>query len=180
METVKEALEMPAGKVRKAIIESLSVFMFSLVLALAGNALSPKGIHLTGGQWNPAQGIMHAGDRCAPTTQDMDITSLLFLMEQQPESILVIDARSAGEFKDGHIPGALSLPLKDVFDDLPAFRNQHNTQKVIIVYCSGTECWDAQELADILKSVDCPRVFVCGQGFQGWVSGNRPVEKGRP
>jgi rhodanese-related sulfurtransferase len=165
---------------RRIFIQALVVFAACCALGLAGNALSPRGIPLIGGQWDPAKGIMHAGGPCAPKTQEMDITSLLFLMEQRPESLLVVDARSAEEYNDGHIPGAVSVPVNDVEFTLPAFMEKYDPAKVVVAYCSGAECWDSHELAEILKDAGCERVFVYGKGFPDWTAEQKPVEKGGP
>ena len=165
---------------RRISIQALVIFAVCCALGLAGNALSPRSIPLAGGQWDPAQGIMHAGGRCAPETQDMDITSLLFLMEQRPESLLVADARSTEDYEAGHIPGAISLPIDAVEFALPAFMQQYDPAKVVVTYCSGAECWDSHELAGILKDAGCERVFVYGKGFPDWTDAQKPVERDGP
>jgi rhodanese-related sulfurtransferase len=48
------------------------------------------------------------------------------------DDVLVVDARSAGEYAQEHIPGAISVPLSDLearMDDLP--RDQE-----IVFYCT--------------------------------------------
>jgi 3-mercaptopyruvate sulfurtransferase SseA len=48
------------------------------------------------------------------------------------EGVLVVDARSSGEYAEAHIPGAISVPLSDLegrLDELP--RDQE-----IVFYCT--------------------------------------------
>jgi 3-mercaptopyruvate sulfurtransferase SseA len=48
------------------------------------------------------------------------------------ESVLVVDARTSGEYAEAHIPGAISVPLSDLdarLDELPRDRE-------IVFYCT--------------------------------------------
>jgi rhodanese-related sulfurtransferase len=51
--------------------------------------------------------------------------------------IVVIDARSRGAYAAGHIPGALSLPHREI-DEASAARLDR--AKVYVVYCDGIGC----------------------------------------
>ncbi|MFH0921329.1 MAG: rhodanese-like domain-containing protein [Fibrobacterota bacterium] len=179
MKSIALAQRFLARRFPGIVPETLAVLLASIVLAMLGNALSPRGISVLGGQWDPARGIMHADGHCAPRIQEMDLTSLLFLMEQKQDTLVVVDARSKEEFISGHIPGAVSLPLMDAAFDLPSFLAHHDAARICVVYCSGAECSDAQDLADILREAGGFKVFVYGMGFSGWVAGQRPVENGR-
>ncbi len=57
--------------------------------------------------------------------------------KQLQEGALVVDVRSVGEFRDGHLPGAVNVPL----DELPSGLSRHVAGKehVVLLHClSGT------------------------------------------
>lgn len=49
------------------------------------------------------------------------------------DAIVVIDVRDVDAYREGHIPGALSVPIASVGDRAGEFRN---TKKPIVTYCS--------------------------------------------
>ncbi len=64
------------------------------------------------------------------------------------EDIIVIDVRPKEEFLNGHIPGAVSIPLAELNEkikDLPA-------GKEIVAYCRGKYCVLAAEASKLLSS----------------------------
>lgn len=61
--------------------------------------------------------------------------------------VIVIDVRPAEEFRAGHIPGAISMPvgeLKDRLKELPKRRE-------IVAYCRGPYCVMAIEAVELLR-----------------------------
>ena len=64
------------------------------------------------------------------------------------EAVTVLDVRPVEEYNAGHIPGAISIPLKDLqmrLLDLP--RNQE-----IVAYCRGPYCVLSIQAVEILRS----------------------------
>jgi len=61
--------------------------------------------------------------------------------------VTLIDVRPASEYRAGHIPGALSIPLSELKARLEALpRNRE-----IVAYCRGPYCVMALEAAEILR-----------------------------
>jgi rhodanese-related sulfurtransferase/DNA-binding transcriptional ArsR family regulator len=61
--------------------------------------------------------------------------------------VTLIDVRPASEFRAGHIPGALSVPLSELKARLKALpRNRE-----IVAYCRGPYCVMALEAAELLR-----------------------------
>lgn len=97
---------------------------------------------------------------------------------------LFVDARRSAEYRAGHIPGAVSLPLwEDGLEgrlaDLRDFRIE-DPRRVIIVYCSGQGCPDSRDLAQRLFALGLPNLRLYEGGFPGWAAQGRPVAKGGP
>lgn len=92
---------------------------------------------------------------------------------------LVLDARPADEYAQGHIPGALSLPQ-------PAFEQQFDRIKdrlepfkttVIVVYCSDLWCGLADEVQQRLAALGFKHVARYPDGWHGWTRASLPIEK---
>lgn len=61
--------------------------------------------------------------------------------------VTVLDVRPAEEFRAGHIPGAISLPLEELEQRLKALPRK----KEIIAYCRGPYCVLAIKAVEILR-----------------------------
>ena len=61
--------------------------------------------------------------------------------------VIVLDVRPPEEYRAGHIPGAISIPLKDLKDRLSELpRNQE-----IVAYCRGPYCVLAVQAVELLR-----------------------------
>lgn len=64
------------------------------------------------------------------------------------EEAVLLDVRPEGEFRAGHLPDAISIPLDELeqrLDELPP-------GKLIIAYCRGPYCVFADEALELLKA----------------------------
>lgn len=91
---------------------------------------------------------------------------------------VAVDAREAGTFRDGHISGAVNLPLGELDDRLPSFRKTVPVDKTLVVYCSGYGCTDSFDLAVRLLGGGYRDVRVFEGGFPAWSDAGLPVGKG--
>lgn len=74
------------------------------------------------------------------------------------DGALVVDVRSAGEFKSRHLPGALNLPLDELSDRVA--RRVPNKNQVLLLHClSGTRSGIAKRM---LRSMGYGSVFNLG------------------
>ena len=88
-------------------------------------------------------------------------------------AVTVLDVRPAEEYRSGHIPGALSIPLKELerrLSDLPRERD-------IVAYCRGPYCVLAVEAVELLRARGF-RAFRLEQGVQDWWAEGLPVFAG--
>jgi len=88
-------------------------------------------------------------------------------------AVTVLDVRPAEEYRSGHIPGALSIPLKELerrLSDLPRERD-------IVAYCRGPYCVLAVEAVELLRARGF-RAFRLEQGIQDWRAEGLPVFAG--
>ena len=84
---------------------------------------------------------------------------------------LVLDVRSDGEWKGGHIPGALHIPI----DQLDARRGEVPKDRDVVVHCQVAP--RARQAEKMLIMVGHERVFHLDGGFRGWSAAGLEVEK---
>jgi rhodanese-related sulfurtransferase len=88
-------------------------------------------------------------------------------------AVTVLDVRPPEEFRAGHLPGALSIPLKELerrLSELPHDRE-------IVAYCRGPYCVLAMEAVDILRERGFA-AFRLEDGVRDWQAKGFPVEVG--
>jgi rhodanese-related sulfurtransferase/DNA-binding transcriptional ArsR family regulator len=86
-------------------------------------------------------------------------------------TVVVIDVRPPEEYRAGHIPGAISVPLKDLsrrVRELPV-------RKEIVAYCRGPYCLMAFEAVGLLRKRG-RRARRLAEGFPEWHAAGLPVE----
>jgi rhodanese-related sulfurtransferase len=104
-----------------------------------------------------------------PSHKELDVGALKVLLDRN--EAVVVDVREPNEFAQGHIPGAVNVPLS-VFspDKLP-----HEAGKQLVLNCLGgkrsgkalDQCKDAQAVVD---------THLAG-GFGAWAKAGLPVER---
>lgn len=92
----------------------------------------------------------------------------------QDGNYLFLDVRSKEEYDEGHIKGALHIPveeLKNRIHEIPDVRG-------IITYCSGIGCGLSGWAASILVERGFKEVYeMKGEGIYEWIEENYPIEK---
>ena len=161
----------------KQIANELAVLTgLSLVMAFAVNFVSPNGIALFG-RWDTSKGVISAmsrSDTLADRTEISDAGVIKNLFDQH--KALFVDARAAHLYDEGHIKGAVSLPVHQFDDYIVDFLSNYTPDRLIITYCSGRECTDSHRLAQYLEDAGYEHVRVYIDGISGWEAEGFPVE----
>ena len=89
--------------------------------------------------------------------------------------VLLLDVRPEPEYRAGHLPGAISLPLPQLRERLP----QLPRDRELVAYCRGPYCFMAAEAVHDLRAHGL-RAARLADGFPEWRSAGRPVEIGAP
>ncbi len=92
--------------------------------------------------------------------------------------VRLLDARDAGAFRRGHIPGATSLPVDDFNDRWPGILDATPAGQPVITYCSGPGCDMSYELALRLLEEGIVQVYEFSGGMATWREQEMPVETG--
>ena len=88
-------------------------------------------------------------------------------------SVVVLDVRPSEEYRAGHIPGAVSVPVKD----LPRRLRELPARKEIVAYCRGPYCLMAFDAVKALRKRG-RRARRLVEGFPEWRAAGLPVEVG--
>jgi rhodanese-related sulfurtransferase/DNA-binding transcriptional ArsR family regulator len=87
--------------------------------------------------------------------------------------VTLLDVRPAEEYLAGHLPGARSVPLKD----LPLHLDSFPRDQEVIAYCRGEYCVLAYEAVALLNRSGF-RARRLQEGFPEWRAAGLPVEGG--
>jgi rhodanese-related sulfurtransferase len=190
------------------VLEAVIVVAAAAMFAFAANALSPHGLKLARDYFprsaspviSTAQVSQPAATNAAATTEDSEAaeisrrikdkglqpidraqTERLFHDPRYLQGLVVfIDARDDAHYAEGHIPGAYPLdryhPEKDLADDL----TRCQSADLVVVYCTGGDCEDADYTALLLRDAGVPiqKLSVYGGGFDEWSASHLPLEQG--
>jgi rhodanese-related sulfurtransferase len=107
--------------------------------------------------------------------------SSISLSYQEAQDIFVrggavfIDARHESEYRNGHIKGAINLPLTTFSKTHPLLTLLPRDQ-LIVTYCGGSNCSSSVGLAKNLRAAGYFNVKVFFGGWQDWRTRNQPIE----
>lgn len=88
----------------------------------------------------------------------------------QAGDVVVLDVRPLAEYRAGHIPGAVSVPLDDLerrLDDLPLGRQ-------VVTYCRGPYCVYADDAVRVLTAAGRPALRLV-DGLPEWAAAGLPL-----
>jgi rhodanese-related sulfurtransferase len=91
---------------------------------------------------------------------------------------VVVDAREAGEYAEGHIAGAISLPYNDALAEPERLQRLGENGRPIVVYCGGGACELSMDLARFMLNNGRKRVLVYEGGWPEWQAAGYPAARG--
>jgi phage shock protein E len=102
--------------------------------------------------------------------------ALLEKMTSGRGDLLLLDVRTAKEFAEGHVPGAVNIPHDELAARLPGLEAERGSD--VVVYCrSGRR---AEIALDLLAKAGFERLSHLEGDFQAWAAADRPVEMPTP
>ena len=102
------------------------------------------------------------------TLESVKIDELLVRLKSK--NIVLLDVRPGGEYKNGHIPNAINIPI----EELSARLKKLSKNKEYIAYCRGPFCVFADDAVNMLikKGFKAKRLI---EGFPDWKLRDLPV-----
>jgi len=123
-----------------------------------------------------ATGKVSAGTSVPDTLPGATVISADWLKNalDKHEPIVVVDARIASEYKDGHLPGAINI-FDGTFEEekgrLPGDKNLP-----LVFYCNGPKCAKSYESAKKALASGYGRVYWLRGGIPEWTTRGYPLE----
>jgi rhodanese-related sulfurtransferase len=145
--------------------------MMAAALSLVVNHFRRAGLPLVGDRSHetPSNG----GKTFEAPVVSLEEARALFLTD----GAVFIDARPAEVYREGHIRGALSLPLDSLDELLEDVVAQIPPDSLIITYCDGQNCHLSKELALQLSARGFSHVEVLVNGWSVWKDAGLPAER---
>lgn len=185
---------------RNVLLEALLLGAAGLAVALAANALSPRGLKLAR-NYSPGRALTIARSLPAGVTNatasaqllaaqfrseglqlaDSNLVTTLFAdPKRQQDLVVFVDARDDDHYQAGHVPGAFQLDHYHPENYLATVLPVCQTAQKIVVYCKGGSCEDSEQTAIFLRDAGIPRdkLFVYAGGFDEWSANKQPIETG--
>lgn len=181
---------------RKGIIgdllgRTLGLLLFCILIALLFNALSSNGIPLIPkirevqieeSHYKIPVFLTRRQLRQIPAEQiALHPAEPIRLSEAQrlfrDEGALFIDTREQEQYRLGHIPRALSVPLESMAE-LDRSLGNISKDQTIVTYCDGEECSQSIDLAMRLEEIGYLDVYFFLGGWQEWLAAGYPITTG--
>lgn len=94
------------------------------------------------------------------------------LIAENP-GMLILDVRTPGEYKEGHIKGAKLIPVQQLAERVAEIEDYKD--KEILIYCrSGGRSVTA---AEILQREGFRKLYNLQRGIRDWIKEGLPIEK---
>lgn len=95
---------------------------------------------------------------------------------------LFVDARLTSQYLEGHVAGAVSIPVWEAGVDekiaQAVFDVEGDMSRPIVTYCNGGDCEDSHELGRKFSEAGHSAVYVYRDGYPDWLKRGRPVRTG--
>lgn len=102
--------------------------------------------------------------------EPVDAQSLLSRLSD--DDVVVLDVRPSAEYRAGHLPGARSIPIRELESRLGELSHEQE----IVAYCRGPYCVYADEAVELLSERGF-RARRFTHGFPDWQVAGLPVER---
>jgi rhodanese-related sulfurtransferase len=95
------------------------------------------------------------------------------LLEADAKDLVIVDVRTPEEFKQGHVPNAINVPLSEIIDN-PAILSS-SKEKSIVLYCRSG--YRAGKAAEALQKDGYQNLSHLEGDMQAWLKEGLAVEK---
>ncbi|MBN2384221.1 rhodanese-like domain-containing protein [bacterium] len=157
------------GEFRRQLIRILIIVLLVSLWAVLFNIFSSNGISFIGKEED---------FRVKPKTGDIFLQSV---REKFDYGLAIfVDCRSREQYREGHIPGALSITPLDMDEMSMGFLHHCTPDLEYITYCDGTECDSSVIVANRFKAMGYDNVHIFFGGWIEWIKAGFPIEQGEP
>jgi rhodanese-related sulfurtransferase len=193
-------------KAKAVLLEALLVVVAGLLLALAANAFSPRGLRLSRNYFPEftvaSKAATNGTNSVVPTARanvagtnatlqrlrqrglqlvtSNEVVQLFRDPRYEQGLVVFVDARDDQHYTMGHIPGAWQFHHYRAENYLPTVLPACMAALQVVVYCTGGECEDSEFAAIMLRDAGVPseNLFVFAGGFTEWTATGSTIETG--
>ena len=171
--SLEKYLRYKISKKSKMLIIEISTYVFiaiGIILIAFAIYSNLKGLRSSGESENTAV------DQEASSEVNGPIINILTVDEAYQayignDNYLFVDVRTVSEYEDGHIEGAILIPLSEIDNRL----SELPRDRPIIVYCNGSSCNRSGAAAEFLINNGFTEVYdLGGIGINEWIEKNYP------
>ena len=156
---------------KRSLLQSIGIIIISGAFGIGVNAFRAEGIPLVE-RWQ--EKVLNE-----QLTGGLPAVSLKQAKEaHESGDALFVDARDPEFFEQGHIPGAVSLPVRDFDSVFPRLKGKLRAAPRIITYCDGASCETSVELTEKLLFAGLEYIEIFTGGIQQWQGAGQPVVAG--
>jgi rhodanese-related sulfurtransferase len=152
-------------------IQVLAVLAISAVLGLAANTWGPRRM-----AWREDWGQYVEVEARRAGLGVRPLSEVRKTVERRAG--VVLDARGRREFAAGRLPGAISVPWREVDRVLPTVEFLLEPTRPILVYCVSAYCDEGLMLARHLHARGYRDVALYAGGWREWKAAGLPKESG--
>lgn len=167
----------PASR-QRPLRDALGLIVFGTLVGLAANALSPRGIPLTGDFSRGAALANLSEDELKELPPVVELADVKTAIASGDSLLAVLDARAPDAYAEGHLPGALNLSVENLDEFYAPLKDTLSRRNRIIVYCDGGDCELSHDLAEALKSLGHKRVQLFAGGVAAWTESGEKLKEG--
>lgn len=114
--------------------------------------------------------VARARDAYLGETDSDEVTRDTLISYLHADRAVILDVRPAEEYRAGHIPGAISIPLEELAERISELRSDID----VVVYCRGEYCVLAYDAVRLLTQ-EGHRAVRLQDGMLEWRLANLPV-----
>lgn len=94
------------------------------------------------------------------------------------KNLQILDTRTLDEYKNGHIPGALVVPVQDLESskDISNILSSFNKNEEVYIYCTAGGP-RSQRATQILRTLGFKKAHFVEGGIAKWIVSGNPVNK---
>lgn len=145
------------------------ILLLVIGIAAAANAAHPRGI-----RWFVPRQAVYPEPTAEQKAAAVDRDQVLAAVEQ---GTVILDARKADRYAQGHIPGTVNIPAEDAQEQLSRMSDLALAEDALIVYCGGDDCDESRTLFDRLKELGFVNLRIYFGGWRDWTEHDMPVEQ---
>lgn len=96
-------------------------------------------------------------------------------MIESGEKMIIVDCRSKWAYDEGHIKGAINLPVNDVDKLAPQLIPKKESE--LVLYCGSENCFNSIAEFERLEKLSYKNLLHFEGGLEEWVAAGYPLEK---